>query len=188
MYPISVIDYNGPKGIAYACIEGLRHVSGDIILCTDGDSYVPHNWCAVMKKTLRNNNVLVGSWIKYKNTFFGRISNIFNMYKCISKHHAERWVWGPSMAFWKRDSDVVREIFEQSILLSQELGLSRNPDDYWLALFMKKRGQLQVTNKTYVAQHPKEQSSIEMIQRNKENMNNARLVNTYIERFFKMKS
>lgn len=39
-YNVKIISYNGPKGIIYARLESLRHVTGDIILCTDGDSFV----------------------------------------------------------------------------------------------------------------------------------------------------
>ncbi|MEK7228102.1 MAG: glycosyltransferase family A protein [Patescibacteria group bacterium] len=180
-YPVHVIPYNGPRGIVYARLEGLRHASGDIILCTDGDSYVASNWIEVMSHQLINNEaVLVGSWMKLKGTFFGWLSNLFNWYYCVrSETKIERWIWGPGMGFWGKDKSVVQEIFEKSIALTKELELTRNPDDFWLALFMKKRGKLSMTNKTHVTQHTKETTSAEVIKRSKENVSNAEKMERY---------
>jgi glycosyltransferase involved in cell wall biosynthesis len=180
-YPITTIPYNGPKGIIYARLEGLKHISGDIILCTDGDSYVARNWIETMSSLLIQGSVLVGSWMKLQGTFFGWLSNISNWYFCIrSPKTIERWVWGPSMGFWGKDISFVEEVFQKSILLQQKLGLTRNPDDYWLALFMKQRGTLAMTNKTHVTQHTKEVSSTEAIRRNRENMANAKKMDDYL--------
>lgn len=184
-YPITVVPYAGPAGIIYARIEGLRHMNGGIIICTDGDSYVARNWCAVMKRTLMNDNVLVGSWMKQEGNVFAWISNFFNKYNCVKPYKVERWIWGPSMAFWGKDIEVVRDVFERSIVLSKELQLSRNPDDYWLALFMKQRGKLEMTNKTYVVQHPKEKNSIETITRNNENISNGNRMEAYFEKTYR---
>jgi len=184
-YPITIISYTGPVGIVYARLEGLKHVSGDIIMCTDGDSYVANNWCSVMKQTLLENNILVGSWVKFSGNLFGQISNFFNKFNCVKNKIPERWIWGPSFAFWGKDKGVVRDIFEKSSILSSELKLSRNPDDYWLALFMKQKGNLRVTNKTYVVQHPKEKNSTEAITRNKENTSNATSMEKYFKRIYK---
>lgn len=182
-YPITIISYKGPSGIIYARLEGLKHVTGDIILCTDGDSYVAKNWVKVMSELLvENQNIMVGSWMKFKGTFFGWISNISNWYFCIrNPKRVERWIWGPSMGFWGKDKEVVREIFEKSITLTKELGLTRNPDDYWLASFMKKRGNIGMTNKTYVTQHTKETSSKEAIGRSRENVSNGDKLEAYIK-------
>ncbi len=186
-YPITTIPFNGPRGIIYARIEGLRQVTGDIILCIDGDSYAAKNWIAVMTKTLKqNNNVLVGSWIKFKGNLFGAISNLTNNYFCVSKgERAAQWIWGPSMAFWGKDTEKVRHIFEESIALSEQLALSRNPDDYWLALFMQQEGGLQVTNKTRVTIHTKETSIKTAIARNKENMRNGNKMKAFFKTLVK---
>lgn len=184
-YPVTVIPYHGPKGIIYARLEGLKHVSGDIVLCTDGDSYVSRNWTEELSKLLLEGNILAGSWIKLKGTFFGSISNIWNRSYCVkSQHNVERWIWGPSMGFFGKDKKVVSEIFEKSILLTKELGLTRNPDDFWLSLFMKKLGTLGMTNKTHATQHTKETSSVTAIKRNKENVSNAEKIEKYFSTLF----
>lgn len=174
-YPVTVIPYNGPAGIVASRLEGLRHVSGDIIICTDGDSYPDNNWVEVMMKTLEKGNVLVGSYVKFKGNLFGEIFNVFHKYFCVSTGmRAAECIWGPSFAFWGKDQELIAEILEKTPTLTVKAGLSRNPDDYWLALFMTKRGQLEVTNKTKVTQHTKEQSLWKGVRRNFENTSNAR--------------
>ncbi len=179
-YPIEMISYQGPKGIIYARLESLKYIDGDIVLCTDGDSYASKNWVEEMTKLLKQEKVLVGSWMKLKGTFFGWLSNFFNWYYCIrNKNKIERWIWGPSMGFWAKDKDFVREVFEKSITLSKFLGLTRNPDDFWLALFMKRKGSLGITNKTHVTQNTKETSTSEALKRNRENNLNAKIMEEY---------
>ncbi|HSE56550.1 MAG TPA: glycosyltransferase family 2 protein [Candidatus Paceibacterota bacterium] len=183
-FPITVVPFSGSVGITYARIEGLKHLSGDVILCIDGDSYAKENWVAEMVATLEKpGNVLVGSWVKYKGTIFGFLSNWFNKFWCVRQKKVERWIWGSSFAFWGRDKEYVREVFEKSFALSKELGLSRNVDDYWLALFMKKRGRLEITNKTHVVSYTKEVSTWEVIRRNRENMQNAARMEQFLKNY-----
>lgn len=182
-YPITVLPYTGLRGIIYARLEVLKYVTGDIILCIDGDSYAAPNWVETMKNLLRNgNHILVGSWITYTGSLFGWISNIFNWFH-YTKHFKDpaNWIWGPSMAFWGRDKDLVIDIFTKSISLSQSLGLTRNPDDFWLALFMAQRGTLRLTNSTHVTQHTKETTSLQAIKRNIENNQNARKMRLFFK-------
>ncbi len=180
-YPITVVPYVGPHGITYARIEGLKHVEGEAILCTDGDSYVAKNWVKEMCRTLNQGNVLVGSWVKFKGTMFGWFANFFNKFRSVRHTKIERMIWGPSMAFWGKDKDTVKVIFERSIVLSKELGLTRNPDDYWLALAMKRFGNLGMTNKTYVVQATKEVTSEEAMVRSRENVRDGNIAEAYVE-------
>jgi glycosyltransferase involved in cell wall biosynthesis len=180
-YSITIIPFNGPTGIVSARIKGVESVTGDIILCTDGDSFVEKNWVEIMSKTLQeNNNVLVGSWGKWKGTFVTILANPFNKYRRIRNKNLARWIWGPSFAFYGKDKELVKNIYKKSIELSEQLKLSRNPEDLWLALFMKKHGGLAVTNKTHVTIQLKEKNSIEAMKRNIENLRNG----SKIGRFF----
>ncbi len=77
--------------------------------------------------------------------------------------------------------DNVKDIFEKSILLSKNLSLTRNPDDFWLAMFMSKIGNIEVTNRTCVTQNQKETNSINAIKRNRENILNG----NKMKKFFK---
>jgi len=147
---ITLINYEGPFGIVHARVKGLSNVSGDIILCIDGDSKAKNNWVEEMTQLLNsnNNNILVASWVKLKGTLLGFFYNYFskllfrsNGYKSLRK------VWGPSFAFSGKDIEKVRLIFLESLKLSKQLGLSRNPEDYWLALFMSEFGDIEITKK-----------------------------------------
>lgn len=183
-YPtINTIAYNGPKGVIYARIEGLSHVIGDIILCIDGDSVAHKNWVEEMVKILNSNNILVSSWTKFKGTFFGEISNIFNKYLCKTRDlEATNWVWGTSFGFWGKDIEQVKSILKESELLMQKLNLSKICDDFWLALFMLKNGNIEVTNKTHVTQNQKEKNSIQAIFRNFENYRNGSIIKKFFQK------
>lgn len=182
-YPIKILKLDGEPGIINARIYGISNSTKDIILCIDGDSFAKNNWIEEMNKTLNShNNVLVGSWVKFRGTFFGSISNISNKKLCkTSGADALRWLWGPSFCFYQKDKKNVIEIFNKSLKLSKELGLSRNPDDLWLALFMSKIGNIEITNNTYVTQNQKENNTVSAIKRNFENIKNANKT----EKFFK---
>lgn len=180
-YPVKVIPFSGPSGIIHARVEGLRLVSGDIILCIDGDSFAEKNWIEEMVKTLSRGNILVGSWIKLKGNLLGQISNFSNRLRCTHSKNPSRWLWGSSFAFWGKDKEYIKEFLEKSKILSRDLGLSRNPDDLWLALFMKELGLIEITNKTYVTQNAKEQTLMSGIKRNFENIRNG----NEIEKYFK---
>lgn len=182
-FPITIIPFNGPKGIVFARLEGLKHVTGDIVLCTDGDSRVSKNWVEVMSETLcKNENILVGSRVRFKGTWYGWISNFFNRYSgALNKENVERWIWGPSFGFWGHDKNFVKDIWEKSIRLSEHLKLSRNPEDYWLALFMKKRGRLELTHRTWVEMNTKEVSNEQARNRQIENMRNGDKMEEYFK-------
>jgi len=177
-FPITVIPFPGEAGPVYARMEGLRHVTGDIVLCIDGDSIAKSNWLEIMTDALnKNNNILVGSYIKFKGTILGNLFNLLNIYYCAAKNKkAASKIWGPSFTFWKKDVEIVTKILEESIQLSQNLHLSRNPDDYFMALFMNKHGNIEVINKTFVTQYTKEISATQMIVRNIENLKNGYLI------------
>lgn len=173
-YPIQITSFSGANGIVNARTEGLKHITGNLILCIDGDSYAKENWVSVMTETLQKENVLVGSWVKFKGTFFGQITSILNkyFYHSIGKR-ATTQIWGSSFAFWGKDKRKVIDIYKKSVELSKELNLSRNPEDYWLALFMNKKGKIEVTNKTYVTTNSKEETSLEAFKRRRENVKNG---------------
>lgn len=173
-YRVKVVPFNGPVGIPYARMKGLDEVSGDIILCLDGDSFAADNWIEKMADTLRRGNILVGSWVKLKGTVFGNFFNALTKYICATKGViALPWIWGMSMAFWGTDKEKVRALWQNSILVSKELGLTRCSDDFWLSLYMTKKGNLEVTSKTHVIAHTKETTSWGVIKRAVENSINC---------------
>ncbi len=173
-YPVQIVPFEGKPGPVHARIKGLECVSGDIILCIDGDSFAEKNWIEVMTDTLQKGNVLAGSWVKFEGTFLGSVANLWNKYFCVSKRErATRFVWGSSMAFWGKDKEKIIEIFKDSIKLAKELNLSMVAEDYQLALSMSKEGNIEVTNKTFVTAVEKENSSLRACSRNNENLKNG---------------
>jgi glycosyltransferase involved in cell wall biosynthesis len=184
-YPVTVVVYNGPQGGAYARIRGMQEVNGDVILCIDGDCFAEKNWIEIMSHlALEKRNVLVGSWIPFKGNIFNRISSFFNKYACLSKSNPEYWLWGGSFGFVASHKEKVVTALEKSITLSQQLGLSRNPDDYWLALQMKQYGAIEITNQTFVTHYPKEQTLKIAWQRNRENLHNGITMHAYAKEHF----
>lgn len=179
---VNTIIYNNTPGGIFALIKGLEMVTGDIVCCIDGDAWADKNWVEEMVKTLDQNNILVGSWIKFKGTFLGWISNFFNKYLCIENKKPERWFWGASMTFWGKDKNLINDILEKSIVLSKNLELTRNPYDYWLGLFMKDYGNIKITNDTCVTAQTKEISTKETFRRNTENRNNGKKIDEYLKR------
>ena len=179
-YPITIVPFSEPEGIAYARIKGLESISGDVVLCIDGDSFAEENWIEIMVKTLESGNILVGSWVKFRGALIRNLANFFDKYLCVRNKTIANWIWGSSFAFWGKDKEFVKNIYEKSIKFSQQLQLSRNPDDFWLALFMKQQGKLAVTNKTHMTLHLKEKNSIQVIKRHIENIKNG----NKIEKFF----
>lgn len=182
-YPIKVIKFEGESGPLYAREEAVRNTSGDIIICTDGDTSIENNWIEVMSDTLNNNqNILVGSYIKFTGTIFHKLGNIYNKYLCKTKNgSAPAWLWGASFAFWGKDKDLVLDIFEKVKENDKELGVKSNTpaEDYWLALYLSEKGNIEVTNKTYVTASMKEVGICEEIKRNIENHKRGRAIKKF---------
>jgi len=180
-YPITTINFKGEPGIVSARLEGMKHISGDMVICIDGDSFAPANWVEVMSKTLQsNNNILVGSHVKFKGTVFGNLLNMSFKYLCVSKKiKPSNWIWGVSFAFWKKDTNLIEKYLKESLIVIKKIKLSRNPDDYFVALLMSKKGNIEVTNKTFVTQNTKENDSLKMISRIVENSKDVKLVEDY---------
>jgi glycosyltransferase involved in cell wall biosynthesis len=178
-FPIKIFELSGKPGIVNARLEGLDKVSGDIILCIDGDSFASPNWIEEMGKTLLEGNILVSSFVKMKGNIFAIFSNIFNRLKFRKAKNVSRWIWGPSFGFWSKDKDFIKKVLKESETLSSKLGLSRNPDDLWLALFMQNKGKIALTDRTFVTQNTKEKSIISAINRNRENMKNGNKIEKY---------
>lgn len=178
-FPIKIFELSGKTRIVSARLEGLDKVSGDIILCIDGDSFASENWVLEMEKSLSEGNVLVSSFVKMKGNLFASFSNIFNRYKFRKAKNVSRWVWGPSLGFWSTDKEYIKEVLKESEILSSRLGLSRNPEDLWLALFMGMKGNLTLTDRAFVTQNTKERSVVSALKRNYENIENGYKIEKY---------
>lgn len=183
-FPITVIPFNGATGIVAARLEGLNHISGDIILWLDGDCVARDNWVEVVTDILRHGtNALVGSWVKFSGTLLDRLYTLYSRHPYLSGElGVAYWIWSSSCAFWGKDKNFVRDILARSTSLSHTLHLPRNPDDYWVALFMSTRGTLARTSKTWVTHYTKETTMKEMLFRRIESHRNMRAMRAYFEK------
>lgn len=181
-YPVRVIPYSGPVGIVHARLEGLRHVTGDWVACIDGDSRASSDWLATLVGALEQGHVLVGSWIRFEGTLFDIPLNIFNRYCCrmAKDDQMSAMIYGASFAFRGSDLAHVRSILLQTLALSNALKLSRHPDDYWLALFMARRGRLAVTDRTHVIATTREGTALGAMRRNLANIKNGNAIRAYM--------
>ena len=186
-YPINVVTFEGENGIVYARLKGIENVTGDIVLCIDGDSYAEKNWVEEMIKLFQKDVVLVGSYVKLSGGIFNSISNYFNKKSCTKFNNATLWVWASSFGFLGKDVVKISDGLEKSIEISDKAKLTRNPDDYILALFMKRYGVLKVTNKTYVTANVKEKGFINEIKRSLENIKNGQRVEKFLKYSFNSK-
>jgi glycosyltransferase involved in cell wall biosynthesis len=180
-YPITVVPYAGPQGVIHARIKGLEHCSGEYVLSIDGDSYAAKHWIKEMVRLLQQGHILVGSWIRFKGALFARVSNWWNWLFCSVSKNPERWIWGASIGYRGEHAAMIADFYRWSLELSKELHLSRNPDDYWLALLMSRHGSLAVTNRTWVTHYPTEISNADAIKRNRENTKNGNLMRRYFK-------
>lgn len=166
-YPVTVIDYVGPKGSVHARIKGFEVVQGDYILCIDGDSVAAKNWVEVMTNLLaKDGMVMVGSWIRMTGTLYFLLGSIYWYFVSPSKNFkATDYLWGASLGLHSCDRKVIIKALQQGLELTNKLKLAYNPDDYWLALFMSVRGNLEVSNKTWVKARAKEANSWQAFRR-----------------------
>ena len=181
-FPITVVNFQGEIGTVYARLKGIENVSGDIVLCIDGDSYAEKNWISEMVSLFQKDIVLIGSWIKLSGSIFNTISNFFNKKSCTKANNATHWIWGTSFGFLGKDKEKIKDGLMKSIEISEKLKLSRNPDDYILAIFMKRYGNLKVTNKTYVTAYMKEKGFIKEIKRSIENIQNGNKIDRFLKK------
>ena len=178
---VHIVELQGAAGTIRARIAGIERVSGDIILCIDGDSYAQSSWAAIMTTVLLPNVAIVGSWVRIIGQPCSFISNAFNRFACAHCSISARlwWLWGASMAFRSDRKERVLAILKQSIELSQRLELSRSCDDCFLALFLQKEGEIVITNKTYVTTNSKEKSLSAFLFRHSENRKNGRKIRKF---------
>ena len=181
-FPITLVNFQGEIGTVYARLKGIENVSGDIVLCIDGDSYAEKNWISEMVSLFQKDVVFIGSWVKLSGGIFNSISDYFNKKSCTKSNNATHWIWGPSFSFLGKDKEKIKDGLMKSIEISEKLKLSRNPDDYILAIFMKRYGNLKVTNKTYVTAYMKEKGFIKEIKRSIENIQNGNKIDRFLKK------
>lgn len=181
-YPVTKVVLSDDGGIVSARIAGIEAVTGDSVVCIDADSYAETHWVEELSKLLESGNILVGTWVRFYGNLFTQIVSLCNRFLCANKgRKAAPWIWGPSYAFHTKDAEFVKDILRRSQSLSQAITLTRNPEDYWLALFMSERGTLQVTNRTWVMTAEKEETNMQAWSRFWENLSNGRKIRIFLK-------
>ncbi len=175
-YGVTVDEYTGPSGSAHARIRGFELATGDIVLCIDGDAYAAPSWARTLSQILEQKQAtLVGSWVRLSGSLFARIASLcWYAFTSVRGESATTFLYGASYGVRGEDKTLAIKALAESILLSERFSLPYNPDDYWLALFMISRGEVVVTNKTWVTAHSKESNSWEFMLRS---YNAQRVVN-----------
>lgn len=166
-YAVAVDEYTGPSGSAHARIRGFELATGDIVLCIDGDAHAAPSWARTLSKILEQKSVtLVGSWVRLSGSLFARMASLcWYAFTNVQGQNATTFLYGASYGVRGEDRAVAIKALTESILLSERFSLPYNPDDYWLALFMIQRGDVIVTNKTWVTARSKESNSWEFMLR-----------------------
>lgn len=180
-YPVQIVEYREGDAPVHARLEALNHIDAENgnIFFIDGDAVADKNWIQEIRDNL-NKNILVGTFVCFKGNIFESISNVSNYFSCI-RGNPERWIWGASLAFHSKDSNVIKEILEKSIKFKTELGLTRYAEDFWIALFMSRLGRISITNKTKVVVFSKESNIIKSLKRNRENLKNGDIIQKYFD-------
>ena len=145
---VKLLSYQGPSGAIHARIKGFESVTGDIVLCIDGDAYADKKWIQKLSTPLLNQkNSGVGGEVIITNILTRRF---FSTY--INFHLA--WLLGrvykPSrnLAFWGTSFGLRREDYfqigglEPLLGLKEKLNLTDCPDDFYLAVKLSQIGNI----------------------------------------------
>lgn len=179
---ITVDEYQGPATIVAARIRGITQTTGDIILCIDGDAWAEKNWIEVMSSKLEDTTIsLGGSSVVFFGTLFWKISTPLNKLLGLIIPNKTGWIWGPSFAFRSEYKQSVLNFLEESQIIATTLELTRNPDDYWLALNMQTLGQVIYTTKTKVFAKSKQLTSRECLERHRSDVANGKKLLKYFK-------
>lgn len=179
---VTIDSYEGPAGIVHARVRGIARTTGDYVFCIDGDAYAERNWATELLAPFADDRVaLAGSAVRFRGNLFWALGSPLNRLLASRSADKSPWIWGTSFAFRGRDRGRVTAFLTESLRVSEELGLERNPDDYWLALRMRELGTLAYTKKTRVVAESKQRTFVESLRRNASDVANGRRMLEYYQ-------
>lgn len=179
-FSVIVDGYHGPPTQVESRKRGFSLVSGDYILCLDGDSVASKNWVEVMIRTLEKGNVFAGSLVYFGGLIYFGI-NVVRYFSCVSKNaDAVANVWGPSFGFLAEYRPTLLKALNSYAEMHVNVGSNRIIDDLWMAHVMSKRGNIEVTNKASVTTNLKEQSFWKFAVRGRDNLINLSKFRKYV--------
>jgi glycosyltransferase involved in cell wall biosynthesis len=170
---VRTVPYSGEVGIISARIKGFEEVAGDIILCTDGDSFVLKNWVEKMVEPFEKNQgvVGVGSPVIYYGVLPKLLLNIISFLGSyifdilVPMNWRKRMVsyfWGPSMAV-RRDAYVKIGGLSKFSEFKKSNNLIMSPDDTYLSILLSNIGKVYITYRTMVFARSKENNYLKSL-------------------------
>jgi len=181
---VKVLEYNGPSGAVFSREYGLNISKGEIIVCTDGDTVVSHNWFESLYNILENDTTIsgVGSAVYVKNNFLINLFNlkyfyfdrIFGFLKPVNKF----CFFGASFALRKSDYIKIGKL-EKLIKNKNSIGLEAWPDDFWLSLKLQSIGRVVFDKKSSVVTYAKEKGLRQSVARLFRNMRDSKRLSKY---------
>lgn len=142
---VKVIDYKGPKGVPYARIKGFEEVTGDIVVCLDGDGTVNKTWLRNLVDPLSDDKhiSLVAGYVILTNGIFARITSFwqFVILRKMFRKKLNCFAWGSNFACRKADYEKVGGI-KPLIELRDKIGLNFWAEDLYISLTLMQIGKI----------------------------------------------
>jgi glycosyltransferase involved in cell wall biosynthesis len=134
-FPVIVKVLEGEKGIAYARYYGISVTSGDIILCTDGDSTTSPNWIETLSGLLdASKSMMAGTYVKYTGNLFWDFINPLAYIGSFIPPKKIYCIYGPSFGFTNKMKDLVLGCMKEFPFIYNQLSLHRYVDDFWMTI------------------------------------------------------
>ena len=153
-----VIDYQVPKGIAYARIEGFKHVTHEIVACIDGDTQALPGWLKnITAPLIKDKGVAAtGGLVLFLNSLSASIVGFsFFILGPLFKRDFKFYFWGMSFACRKSDYEAVGGLDELPEV-KKKTGLYFWTDDLYLSLLLSMKGKVVPARRALVLAEAKE--------------------------------
>lgn len=143
---VRVVTHNTKeRGPIYARTVGFKEVTGDVVVCLDGDSYAPPQWVEKITKPFEDSLVVGTGGIVWFNGICANLASIsFFFLDPLFRPTYHFYFWGANFAVRKTAYDAVGGL-EPLIALKEKLKLHFMPDDAYLSLALMKQGEVTYT-------------------------------------------
>ncbi len=139
---VTILELNGPMGQPYARAYGIAHATGEIIACTDADTVARTDWLEHLTAPLHDKKISGVGGLVWFSGFIGRwMSFDYFVLTPLTRWKRPFYFWGASMAFRKKDFELVGG-FSSLYALKTTLGLASFAEDLYLGLLLMRHGRL----------------------------------------------
>jgi len=152
---VRLVSYQGPAGSIYARIKGFESVTGEIIVCTDGDSFPDTHWVEEMIRPFSEQGVVAVHGFVLLTGAVAATGASYNNFHVSSflrffiPNLRNTNFWGASFALRLHDYRKIGTL-TPLITLREKLDLREWADDYYLYLALRTVGKIVLTYKTTV--------------------------------------